>query len=63
MPDGPNKVPACRGKVRHATEADARKHLASMERRHALKRRDGSRVQIFECRSCGGFHIGSTYVG
>ena len=43
---------ACEGKVLYGTWSRAEQD------RKTIKRRGGSRLQVYRCRSCGGFHLG-----
>ncbi len=55
---------ACAGKVRHATESDAKIHLAKLV--HKLRRvipektgiDNGGFVHAYPCPWCGGWHVG-----
>jgi hypothetical protein len=44
---------SCTGKVRHATQHDAKKAVRNMGRRN-LK----GAVKVYRCRRCGGWHVG-----
>lgn len=48
------RAKACTGKVRHANRSSAQKHLDHLVAGGAA--RDG--LNCYECRHCGGFHIG-----
>ncbi len=48
----------CDGKIKHSSEADARKAAASMK--HSKKRRGKDRplLNAYKCDLCGGYHLG-----
>jgi hypothetical protein len=52
------KHPACRGKVRHGTEADADRHVAQLVDRRDEHASRAARIGKYFCRWCGGYHVG-----
>lgn len=50
-----SRMAACDGKERFLTRALAERVATRVGRRHK-----GMRANAYQCRGCGGFHIGST---
>lgn len=43
---------ACQGKIRHETQHDAERHIAS------LRRKDSDKMRVYRCETCAGWHVG-----
>ncbi len=60
-PDSHHYQSQCAGKIKHTSQADARKAIGQMgqsAKRRGKARVDATSINVYKCKHCGGYHLG-----
>lgn len=47
------------GKIVHASSKEASMTMRGMQRKKPNRKRQTKRLNVFQCRACGGWHVGN----